>query len=130
MNFFNLTADPFSLSQAMAGRPTYQQQVSTGAGQILQGLGSKIPGQFGQIAQRVGQAVSAVGSAPSNIRIGPSITYKNPQGQYVTHSTFALESGGLIPGRGKGSLAPWYHEKGGMIQQKKKSKNKSRKNKK
>jgi hypothetical protein len=118
MNFFNMSADPFSFGQAMSGQPTYQQQVNRQAGQIVSAIGEKLPGQVGQIAQRVGQLVSAVGNATPPITMGPSVVSRTPSGQYHTRTTFAMENGGLVPesvpfikiGGGKGSIAPWYRK--------------------
>lgn len=135
MNFFNLSADPYSLSQAMQGQPTYQQQVSRQAGQIVSAIGSKLPGTAGQVAQRVGQAVSAVGNAQPTPRYGPVTQLVTPSGQYHTRQGFSMERGGkvgrVVPtlepqymeqggfvkiGGGAGSIAPWYRkEKGGKI---------------
>ena len=120
-----MTADPYSLSQAMQGQPTYQQQVSRQAGQIVGAIGSKLPGVAGQVAQRVGQAVTAVGTAQPTPRYGPVTQLRTPSGQYHTYQGFALEKGGLIGGSA-GSIAPWFRkmEKGGKVKRKGKKKSK------
>ena len=133
MNFFNLSADPYSLSQAMQGQPTYQQQVSRQAGQIVSAIGSKLPSVAGQVAQRVGQAVTGVGTAQPTPRYGPVTQLRTPSGQYHTYQGVSFEKGGLIGGSA-GSIAPWYRsqvnarvfeqtpyrkEKGGMIKKRK-----------
>lgn len=135
MNFFNMSADPYSLSQAMQGQPTYQQQVNRQAGQIVSAIGSKLSGTAGQVAQRVGQLVTGVANVAPPIRYGPVTTTRNAQGQWVTSGSFGMEQGGkvgrVVPklepqymeqggfvkiGGGAGSIAPWYRkEQGGKI---------------
>lgn len=124
MNIFGGFGDPYSFSQALGGQPTYQQQVNRQAGQIVSAIGSKLPSVAGQVARAVGNIVTNVASASPAITYGPSTTTRNAQGQYVTHTSFAMEKGGLI-GSGRGSIAPWYYrEKGGKIKKNKKKKSK------
>jgi hypothetical protein len=112
-------ADPYSFGQALGGQPTYRQQVNRQAGQIVSAIGSKLPGTAGQVAQRVGQLVTGAASTAPPITVGQSVVSRTPSGQYHTRTTFAMEQGGMIPGRGRGSIAPWfYKEKGGKIKKK------------